>query len=346
MIYYLEINNKGILVGYILTVPAVIILKTVIKKKRGNILFTDDGFVYQCFNCKFKTGFHLGLSLNKKNLQWLDDLGATSEQIKTLKKMIKEYNDQCNDESSEQKIVYRPRNIRKIPEMYESINESLKNKVDSPTLTKVMNYIVQRNPHLLEWTDLMWAEGQNHFLIPCYEFGEVVGYTLRSLDDYAKNKYIHYTPEGYVHNFDSLLKERKYNILCEGDLDALAVDGIGILSSEFTPERLKRILTYNNGQELIVCPDRDKAGAKLVKQILDEDLPFSVSFPNWSRGIKDVEEATKLILELSTETGYIVKGEITSTDNTINITVSGNTEYAEKLANKIIDSGNKMLISG
>lgn len=262
-------------------------------KKRGNILFTDDGFVYQCFNCKFKTGFHLGLSLNKKNLQWLDDLGATSEQIKTLKKMIKEYNDQCNDESSEQKIVYRPRTIRKIPEMYESINESLKNKVDSPTLTKVMNYIVQRNPHLLEWTDLMWAEGQNHFLIPCYEFGEVVGYTLRSLNDYAKNKYIHYTPEGYVHNFDSLLKERKYNILCEGDLDALAVDGIGILSSEFTPERLKRILTYNNGQELIVCPDRDKAGAKLVKQILDEDLPFSVSFPNWSRGIKDVEEATR-----------------------------------------------------
>lgn len=262
-------------------------------KKRGNILFTDDGFVYQCFNCKFKTGFHLGLSLNKKNLQWLDDLGATSEQIKTLKKMIKEYNDQCNDESSEQKIVYRPRTIRKIPEMYESINESLKNKVDSPTLTKVMNYIVQRNPHLLEWTDLMWAEGQNHFLIPCYEFGEVVGYTLRSLNDYAKNKYIHYTPEGYVHNFDSLLKERKYNILCEGDLDALSVDGIGILSSEFTPERLKRILTYNNGQELIVCPDRDKAGAKLVKQILDEDLPFSVSFPNWSRGIKDVEEATR-----------------------------------------------------
>ncbi|CCY07695.1 hypothetical surface-anchored protein [Coprobacillus sp. CAG:698] len=58
---------------------------------------------------------------------------------------------------------------------------------------------------------------------------------------------------------------------------------------------------------------------------------------------KDVEEATKLILELSTETGYIVKGEITSTDNTINITVSGNTEYAEKLANKIIDSGNKAL---
>jgi hypothetical protein len=263
------------------------------KKFRANVRFDEDGFVYNCFTCHYKTGLSLGQFLSKKCEHLLRLYGATNDQIKTLKKMIKEYNEQNNEETSEKKIVYRPRNIRKIPEMYESINKSIKEKVDSPTLTKVLNYIVQRNPHLLEWTDLMWAEGQNHFLIPCYEFGEVVGYTLRSLDDYSKNKYIHYTPEGYVHNFDSLLKERKYNILCEGDLDALAVDGIGILSSEFTPERLKRILTYNNGQELIVCPDRDKAGAKLVKQILDEDLPFSVSFPNWSRGIKDVEEATR-----------------------------------------------------
>lgn len=273
--------------------PCCILTENQDTKKRGNAMFSEDSFTYNCFNCHYQTGFTLGQYLSKKCEQLLRLSGATDEQIKTLKKMIKEYNEENDEETTEKKIVYRPRTIRKIPEMYESINESLKNKVDSPTLTKVMNYIVQRNPHLLEWTDLMWAEGQNHFLIPCYEFGEVVGYTLRSLDDYSKSKYIHYTPEGYVHNFDSLLKERKYNILCEGDLDALAVDGVGILSSEFTPERLKRILTYNNGQELIVCPDRDKAGAKLVKQILDEDLPFSVSFPNWSRGIKDVEEATR-----------------------------------------------------
>lgn len=263
-------------------------------KHRGNILFTEDGFIYQCFNCKYKTGFHLGLSLSKKVSELLKEMGASDNQIYTLKKMIKEYNEKNGDSSStENKVVYRPRNIRKIPEMYESINESVKKGVDSPTLTKVLNYITLRNPRLLEWADLMWAEGQNYFLIPCYEFGEVVGYTLRSLNDYSKTKYIHYTPEGYVHNFDSLFKQRKYNILCEGDLDALAVDGIGLLSSEITPERLKRILSYNNGQELIVCPDRDKAGAKLVKQILDENLPLSVSFPCWSRGIKDAEEAVR-----------------------------------------------------
>ena len=31
----------------------------------------------------------------------------------------------------------------------------------------------------------------------------------------------------------------------------------------------------------------------MVKQVIDEKLPFSVSFPNWSRGIKDVEEAVR-----------------------------------------------------
>lgn len=112
---------------------------------------------------------------------------------------------------------------------------------------------------------------------------------------------------------------------------------------------------------LVACKEKEKGVLSRVtidinpsiEMMVDEDQKvLSVSALNDDGSIiisgeeivgKDVGEATKLILELSTETGYIVKGEITSTDNTINITVSGNTEYAEKLANKIIDSGNKAL---
>lgn len=263
------------------------------RKFRANVKFEEDSFVYNCFNCHYRTGFTLGQYLSKKCEHLLKLYGASYEQIKTLKQMIKEYNEKNGDGTTQEKVIYRPRTIREIPSMYESINESIKNKVNSPTLTKVLNYITLRNPRLLEWADLMWAEGQDNFLIPCYEFGEVVGYTLRSLNDYSRNKYIHFTPEGYIHNFDTLFKEREYNIICEGDLDAMAIDGLGILSSEITSERLKRLLSYNNGQELIICPDRDKAGSKLVKQVIEENLPFSVSFPNWERGIKDVEEAVR-----------------------------------------------------
>ena len=273
--------------------PCCVLTENADTKHRGNALFTDDSFTYNCFNCHYQTGFTLGQYLSKKCEQLLKLSGASDNQIQTLKQMIKKYNEANGDGVVHKKVTYRPRTIREIPSMYESINKSIAENVSSPTLTKVLNYINKRNPRLLEWADLMWAEGQDNFLIPCYEFGEIVGYTLRSLNDKSKSKYIHFTPEGYIHNFDTLFKERQYNIVCEGDLDAIAIDGIGILSSEFTPERLKRLLSYNNGQELIVCPDRDKAGAKLVNQILEEKLPFSVSFPTWSRGIKDIEEAVR-----------------------------------------------------
>ena len=53
---------------------------------------------------------------------------------------------------------------------------------------------------------------------------------------------------------------------------------------------------------------------------------------------KDVEEATKIIVNVCTETGYIVKGETTVSDNNVKISVSGNTEYANELANKVKDA--------
>lgn len=89
------------------------------------------------------------------------------------------------------------------------------------------------------------------------------------------------------------MKERKYEILVEGQLDALAINGVAYLSSTLTPDRLKRIQSFANDKELIICPDRDNAGKKIVQQVLDEKLPFSIAFPNWIKGIKDCEEAVQ-----------------------------------------------------
>ena len=261
-------------------------------KKRGGVKFLDDGFVYNCFNCRFSCGFTLGKFLSKKCVQFLRDCGATSDQLNTLFKMVDEYN--SKDGTTEKtKEVFKPRIIREIPSEYKSIKESLYKGETSKTLKKVYSYITQRNERLLSWTDLMWAEGRDNFLIPCYEFDKVVGYSLRSLNDDSDHKYIHYIPSGYIFNFDNLTKNRKYQIVVEGQTDALAIDGISLLSNVFTPEKLKRLLTYKGNSEIILVPDRDKPGLKMIQQLLDENLPFSVSFPNWERGIKDTEEAVK-----------------------------------------------------
>lgn len=46
---------------------------------------------------------------------------------------------------------------------------------------------------------------------------------------------------------------------------------------------------------------------------------------------KNSEEAVELVVSLSCEAGYLVKGNVTADENTVAISVSGNTEYAKTL---------------
>jgi hypothetical protein len=104
---------------------------------------------------------------------------------------------------------------------------------------------------------------------------------------------MHFVPQGYVFNYDNLYLPRQYEIITEGQLDALSINCLSILSNEFTQDRLRRIMPFIDNKEIIIMPDRDKAGKKMVDQLLEEDLPFSVAFPNWEKGIKDCFDAVK-----------------------------------------------------
>ena len=46
------------------------------------------------------------------------------------------------------------------------------------------------------------------------------------------------------------------------------------------------------------------------------------------------EDAAELIVSIATETGYLVKGNVSVNENEVKISVSGNSEYAEKLLEK------------
>lgn len=278
------------------------------KKKRGNILFSDDSCTYNCFNCHYTAGFKLGQYMSKKFINLLKWMGTSPKDLNDLLLMVREYNE-SNTEKTIDKPIVKKREIRQIPSNYKCIQESLYKGEKSKTLQTITNYIYQRNARLMEWTPLYWAENQYNFLIPCKEYNEIVGYSLRSINDDSKSKYIHYIPQGYVFNYDNLLTDRKYEILVEGQTDALSINGVAYLSSTFTPERLKRILPFAEHKELIICPDRDKAGKKIVQQVLDENLPFSIAFPNWIKGIKDCEDAVKKYGRLYTIYSILVSKE-------------------------------------
>ena len=47
---------------------------------------------------------------------------------------------------------------------------------------------------------------------------------------------------------------------------------------------------------------------------------------------KESDDAVKAIVSLATDTGYIVKGEVSADENTVKISVSGDTKWAKDLA--------------
>jgi DNA primase len=75
--------------------------------------------------------------------------------------------------------------------------------------------------------------------------------------------------------------------VCEGPFDAISIDGVAILGSEISDQQ--KTLINQLKREVIILPDRDSAGKKLVDQAIENN--WSVSFPNWDPDIKDANEA-------------------------------------------------------
>ena len=97
----------------------------------------------------------------------------------------------------------------------------------------------------------------------------------------------------------------KFVIVSEGPFDAMAIDGVAVLSNECS--EVQADIIDSLGREVIVVPDFDIkqvkgrtvwAGAKLIEQAIE--YGWSVSFPLWSETIKDVSDAVRAYGKLFT----------------------------------------------
>ena len=88
-------------------------------------------------------------------------------------------------------------------------------------------------------------------------------------------------------NTDRQLPNAKFVIVCEGPMDAMAVDGVAVLSNECSEQQADIIDSL--GREVIVVPDCDRAGIKLIDAAIE--YGWHVSFPIWQETCKDVSEA-------------------------------------------------------
>jgi len=115
----------------------------------------------------------------------------------------------------------------------------------------------------------------------------VVGYTGRVFEESRAVKYYTDVWPGYVFNMDAQDWTRKFVLVTEGPFDAISVSGVSVLGSEINETQKDLINSLN--RQVIVVPDRDVSGQKLISQA--KEFGWCVSFPDWDSTVGDVADA-------------------------------------------------------
>ncbi len=256
------------------------------RRSRGGLM-VNEGVSYHCFNCGFKASWQPGRPVSvklKRLLQWLgvsDDL-INKCSLEGLR--LKEDTDHKYDQTLITAFIDKA-----LPQGSKPLKEWIKNP--SEELVPVLEYLTSRGLDIGDynwhWTD---EDGfQNRLIIPFYHEGRTVGYTARLTRD-GKVKYISEQQPGYVFNLDKQTYDRKFVLVTEGPIDAICLDGVAVMSNDIGPKQSAQINRLQ--REVILVPDRDEAGYKMIEQAVE--LGWSVSMPDWPEGIKDVNDAVRL----------------------------------------------------
>lgn len=249
------------------------------KRGRGGVITQDETVSYHCFNCNFKTGWQPGRHVSFKMRKLLTWLGVDENTIQLLNIEALRIKDTVDIKIKKETFEVDFKE-RVLPENAININEAPKH---------IQDYAKSRS---LPLDKLLWANNKpvqmyNRIIVPFTWKGKTIGFTARSTDDTAKPKYFTNHDTGYVFGIDNQHPNARLTVVTEGILDALSIGGIAILSNNCSDTQAQIIDTLGN--EIVLVPDRDASGQKLIDDALE--YGWSVSFPEWEDDIKDVNDA-------------------------------------------------------
>ena len=260
-------------------------------RKRAGIRFDGNGIVYNCFNCKFTTGWQPGSSIGEKMKTLCRWLGASEDTIKELVfEAMKTEGDDYRPSQQETKLEFTD---KELPEgampLLEWVNSKYWKDI-SLEVELVIAYVVSRGYDPFDG-NFYWSPAsgyESRVIIPFKWEERIVGNTARKVTS-GKPKYLSDQHPHFVFNFDQQKENQKYIFVCEGPFDALAVDGVALLTNEIA-EQQSRIIN-SLGAEVIVIPDQDRAGLVLFDRAAE--LGWAVAMPNWDSDVKDVADAVQ-----------------------------------------------------
>ena len=255
----------------------------------------DGTLSYHCFNCGYKASYILGRRLTQKMRTFMGYIGIPDNTIKKL--AIEAMRHEEGDVKYERRkfITFNkkelPKGAKRLEawlEKYTTLSSTEQNNIDS-----LLNYVSSRGIGA-DWYDFMYSTNtfwnvNKRLLIPFYWRGDIVGFTGRMFEQSEKVKYYTDVQPGYVFNMDAQDWTRKFVIVTEGPFDAITISGVSILGSEIND--IQQELINNLNRQVIVVPDRDAPGEKLINQAID--FGWSVSFPEWDNNVLDVADAVK-----------------------------------------------------
>ena len=258
---------------------------------RGGLIANPDGGIsYHCFNCGFKASWQPGRNFSHKLRKLLQWTGAPDDIINKVALEVMRENEGVEAKSRIAELptfntVPLPEDAVKITDIpdYNEHNTGFKH------FLAVLEYMAARNLNIDD-TDYYWSPSlgyRDRLIIPFYYEGRVVGWTGRSIVPDKKPKYLSEIQPGFVYGLDEQRYNKVFAIVCEGQIDAIHVEGCALGGSEISDQQA--MLLNRLQKQIIVVPDRDKAGSKLVERAIE--LGYSVSMPEWADDINDIGDA-------------------------------------------------------
>jgi len=268
-------------------------------RMRGNLLMAEGGYVaYNCYNCGFKTVYD-NQNISKKFDNLLKWLGVSDDDVKRVK--LELLHNKINGvdvavTTSDVKIITDFTEV-KLPENARPFQVVMEDDNVTDEFVQCCNYLASRGSAIANGWDYYWSSSEKwdlnkRFIIPFYYKNKIVGWTARYAGKPPTDTPRYYNSDlqlGYLFNSDVIHKtNRKYVILVEGPLDAIAIDGVAALGSKLNKQQLS--LLKSTDKEIIVLPDRQRKNQGLIDVALEEN--WAVSFPEWEDDVKDAADAS------------------------------------------------------
>jgi hypothetical protein len=254
------------------------------RRSRGGLKLSDEGWSYHCFNCGYTASFILGRNLSYKARRLLGWLNVPQEEIERVNlESLKHRNIEGildNRRTFEQlaDIKFQEKNLPPWAELLTSEHKEYWNYVRNRGVPEDYPIMIQTINDNVHWT-------RPHVIVPFTHHNSVVGYSARFTDNRIP-KYINDIPPGYVFGTDLQRDSWNYVLVMEGVFDALSINGLAVLHADINDAQVRLIRSL--GKEIIVVPDQDEPGMKLVDRAVE--LGWSVSMPEWP-DCKDVNDA-------------------------------------------------------